>query len=61
VIYVVIVLECHECGGKIKIPDDVLEGEIFSCPDCGMEYEVYINNGKIELKLAEIEGEDWGE
>lgn len=55
------VVECPECGGKIKVPDDVLEGEIFSCPDCGMEYEVYINDGEITLKPAEVEGEDWGE
>jgi len=40
----------------------VISGEIVSCPDCGMDYEVrLIDKGEVELKPAEIEGEDWGE
>jgi len=40
----------------------VISGEIISCPDCGMDYEVHVSEGgKVELKPAEIEGEDWGE
>jgi len=55
-------LTCLECGGEIEIPEDVISGEIVSCPDCGMDYEVEIaENGEIKLKPAEIEGEDWGE
>jgi len=46
----------------LDIPDDVISGEIVSCPDCGMDYEVRIKKeGEIELLPAEIEGEDWGE
>ena len=40
----------------------MISGEIVSCPDCGMDYEVVIGEGnEIELRPAEIEGEDWGE
>jgi len=53
---------CDECGGTIKIPKDAVAGEIVSCPDCGLEYEVKkIFNDKVELKPAETVGEDWGE
>lgn len=54
--------KCPECDGELDIPDDVISGEIVSCPDCGMDFEVRIEKGgEIELKPAEIEGEDWGE
>ena len=53
---------CQECGGTITIPDDAIVGEIVSCPDCGIDYGVsQINNGSIQLKIAEDIGEDWGE
>lgn len=53
---------CDECGGTIKIPKDVVVGEIVSCPDCGLEYEIAkISDEKVELKPAETVGEDWGE
>jgi len=40
----------------------VISGEIVSCPDCGMDYEVKLSSdGKVSLGTAEIEGEDWGE
>ncbi|HDO42012.1 MAG TPA: lysine biosynthesis protein LysW [Candidatus Bathyarchaeota archaeon] len=46
----------------MDIPDDVISGEIVSCPDCGLDLEVKLEeNGKITLEPAEIEGEDWGE
>ena len=31
--------ECPECGRAIE-PKDFIEGEIFPCPDCGLELEV---------------------
>jgi len=40
----------------------VISGEIVSCPDCGMDYEVKLEGkDEVELVPAEIEGEDWGE
>ena len=54
--------ECLECTGEIEFQDDVTIGEIMSCPDCGMEFEVSVLIGdKIEMKQAEKVGEDWGE
>jgi alpha-aminoadipate carrier protein LysW len=53
---------CPECDAELDVLDDMISGEIVSCPDCGMDYEVRIGeSGKIELIPAEIEGEDWGE
>jgi alpha-aminoadipate carrier protein LysW len=54
--------KCLECDADLEIPDDAVNGEIVSCPDCGTDFEVIIkDNGETELKPAEIEGEDWGE
>ncbi|MEM2920837.1 MAG: alpha-aminoadipate/glutamate carrier protein LysW/ArgW [Candidatus Bathyarchaeia archaeon] len=53
---------CSECEGEVDVPDDALPGEIVSCPDCGASYEVVsISKEKVEIKPAEVEGEDWGE
>jgi len=54
--------KCPECDADLEIPEDVINGEIVSCPDCGTDFEVVIkDDGEVELKPAEIEGEDWGE
>jgi len=55
-------VNCPECDGEIDVYDDVITGEIVTCPDCGMDFEVIIEeDGSITLKEAEVEGEDWGE
>ena len=55
-------VKCSECEGEISVPDDVLVGEIVSCPDCGLDFEVTsIGPNGLELKAAEMVGEDWGE
>ncbi|MEM2110584.1 MAG: alpha-aminoadipate/glutamate carrier protein LysW/ArgW [Candidatus Bathyarchaeia archaeon] len=55
-------LRCLECDAELEIPDDAISGEIVSCPDCGMDFEVKITDkGEKEIIAAEIEGEDWGE
>ena len=54
--------KCPESDGDIKISDDALNGEIVSCPDCGEEYEVSINEKREKgLKKMIAEREDWGE
>jgi alpha-aminoadipate carrier protein LysW len=54
-------LKCPECDGDIEVKE-VIEGEILTCKDCGAELEVVKNDkGNLELKVAESEGEDWGE
>ncbi|MEM1538433.1 MAG: alpha-aminoadipate/glutamate carrier protein LysW/ArgW [Candidatus Nezhaarchaeales archaeon] len=52
---------CTECDAEIPMPNDVLPGEVLSCPDCGQEYEVGIIEGRVRLKPAEKLREDWGE
>ena len=54
--------KCLECEGGISVPDDVVAGEIVTCPDCGQSFEVSETSPSgIELKTAENMGEDWGE
>jgi alpha-aminoadipate carrier protein LysW len=31
---------CPECGETLEIPDDVEEGEIIDCDNCGVELDV---------------------
>jgi len=53
---------CPECGVDVEIPEDALVGEIVSCPDCGLELEVVeIAEGSVKVRVAAVEGEDWGE
>ncbi len=52
---------CIECGGTVSIPDDAMLGEIVSCPDCGVEFEVKKTQTGLELAPAPKIEEDWGE
>ena len=55
-------IDCTDCGGIIEIPEDVLTGEILSCPDCGLDYVVEEDGtGLLVIKELTIDGEDWGE
>lgn len=55
-------VECQECGADISVPEDVVVGEIITCPDCGGEYEITSKvEGNVDLKPAERVGEDWGQ
>jgi len=50
---------CPECAAEFHV-NDVMEGEILDCPDCGVELEV-ISLDPLTLDLAPEEEEDWGE
>lgn len=50
---------CPECAAEIELADVIL-GEIVVCPDCGVDLEV-ISLEPLELDLAPMEEEDWGE
>ncbi|MBN1680186.1 MAG: lysine biosynthesis protein LysW [Anaerolineae bacterium] len=52
--------ECVECGAVITVSEDVMQGEILACSDCGAELEV-IELEPLTLDLAPMEMEDWGE
>ncbi len=44
---------CPECENKLDIEeDDVEEGEVVSCPECGTDFEVVTAN-PLELKAVE--------
>ena len=53
--------QCPDCGATVPIPDDTTNGEIVTCPCCGLEFEVKIEIDGCSLKELTIEGEDWGE
>ena len=49
---------CPECEAVLDIDvDEVEEGQLVSCPDCGVELEV-VNTNPVELDLAEDEDMD---
>ena len=52
---------CPECDANISIPNDAVEGEIITCPDCGASYELVKGGEGFELKPAQTVGEDWGQ
>jgi len=48
-------VQCPECESDLDIEvDEVDEGEIVSCPECGAEFEVITTN-PLELKQVEEE------
>ncbi len=53
--------QCPICGSPVRLPDDVMPGELIECDSCGATLEVYEQNGMFLLREAEEIGEDWGE
>jgi len=54
--------KCPDCDAELEVPTDIIQGEILSCPGCGLELEVKEMAGEsIGLQELVIEGEDWGE
>ncbi|MBZ5513847.1 MAG: lysine biosynthesis protein LysW [Acidobacteriia bacterium] len=54
---------CPECEATIDLEDeDVEEGQLLDCPECGAELEV-VNTNPLELDVVatEEEGEENGE
>lgn len=52
--------ECVECGAALDVAEDVMQGEILACADCGAELEV-VSLEPLTVDLAPMEMEDWGE
>jgi alpha-aminoadipate carrier protein LysW len=49
---------CPECEAVLDIDvEEVEEGQLVSCPDCGVELEV-VNTNPVELDLAEDDDEE---
>jgi alpha-aminoadipate/glutamate carrier protein LysW len=52
------VIYCPECDTNLDVDEDEIdEGEIISCPECGSDFEVITLN-PIELKPVEEEIDD---
>lgn len=51
--------QCPECDAVLR-RNDMIEGEVFSCPECGTELEV-ASTDPFAANLAPREEEDWGE
>ncbi len=52
---------CPECEAALDVEDDeVEEGEVINCPDCGLEQEV-VHIHPIEVERLEDQDEDEGE
>jgi len=51
--------KCPECDAELQL-EDVIEGEIVVCSDCGVDLEV-VSLDPVKLDLAPMEEEDWGE
>jgi len=53
--------ECPSCYFEMEL-EDIIEGEVITCEDCGADFEVVaIKDGVATLKPAETTQEDWGE
>ncbi len=53
--------KCTDCEAEIEVPDDAVEGEIITCPDCGLDLEVQLTPQGRSVKPLSVEKEDWGE
>ena len=54
-----ITAHCSECDAELVL-ENVVQGEIVVCPDCGVDLEV-VSLDPPALELAPMEEEDWGE
>jgi alpha-aminoadipate/glutamate carrier protein LysW len=54
-------VKCTECEAEIKVPEDSVESEIVTCPDCGASYELVKSDQGFTIRPAQTVGEDWGQ
>ena len=53
-------LNCPECIADITLEHGTISGEIFVCPDCGVDLEI-MSLDPPQVDIAPMEEEDWGE
>jgi alpha-aminoadipate carrier protein LysW len=51
---------CPECEADIALEAGTEISEIIVCPDCGVDLEV-LSLEPVQIDLAPMEEEDWGE
>ena len=55
-------IECPGCFFEFPPEGEIMQGEVITCPDCGVDLEVLkVSAEKIEVQVAEMGEEDWGE
>ncbi|MEM0036051.1 MAG: sulfonate ABC transporter [Candidatus Korarchaeum sp.] len=52
---------CPVCGSPVRLPDDVIAGELVDCDSCNAVLEVFEEGGSYALREAQGVLEDWGE
>ncbi len=53
-------MNCPVCDGQVSLPEDVVQGELIECSECGTELEI-TSVEPLQLQEAPQEEEDWGE
>lgn len=53
-------VKCPVCEADVKVATDAMEGELLTCPDCGVELEV-VSLEPLTVEEAPEVQEDWGE
>jgi len=53
--------KCPDCEAIVAVPENAVQGEILSCPDCGLDLEVIKVGENQAIKALVVEKEDWGE
>ncbi len=53
--------KCVDCDAPIEVSDDAVNGEIVTCPECGLDLEVTVTPQGRSVKPLVVEKEDWGE
>ncbi|HFB67386.1 MAG TPA: lysine biosynthesis protein LysW [Calditrichae bacterium] len=54
------VQHCPICDAEIQLGNDIIEGELIVCEECGSELEI-VSLDPLRLEEAPQEEEDWGE
>ena len=52
--------ECPVCGAELALAEDIVNGELLECDDCGSELEV-VSVNPVKLEEAPEAEEDWGQ
>ncbi len=53
-------MNCPVCDGQVSLSEDVVQGELIECSECGTELEI-TSVEPLQLQEAPQEEEDWGE
>ena len=53
--------KCPDCEAAVSVPNDAVDGEIVTCPDCGLDLQVQASGQTHSIKPLVLEKEDWGE